>query len=144
MSYSGYDIEDALILNKASLDRGFGRCQVFRKATTMIKRYPNGTYDRIADLPKDTEARILEKWTPCDEGGLADAGMKVFSGNVYIHKKSPSNPADNSVGEGAAAVSSWNNTPMIYRGTIPSYIDKVLVTDTESDQTLVTGTVKTN
>lgn len=42
MSYSGYDIEDALILNRASLDRGFGRCQVFRKYVTLIKRYPNG------------------------------------------------------------------------------------------------------
>jgi DNA-directed RNA polymerase III subunit RPC2 len=43
MSFSGYDIEDALILNQASIDRGFGRCQVFRKYVTMIKRYPNGT-----------------------------------------------------------------------------------------------------
>lgn len=42
MSYSGYDIEDALILNRASIDRGFGRCQVFRKYATLMKRYPNG------------------------------------------------------------------------------------------------------
>jgi DNA-directed RNA polymerase III subunit RPC2 len=59
MSYSGYDIEDALILNKvrtsamslrgrthgtkASLDRGYGRCQVLRKNATLIRKYPNNT-----------------------------------------------------------------------------------------------------
>src|ERR1700712_5381480 len=43
MSFSGYDIEDALILNKASLDRGYGRCQVFRKNATLLRKYPNGT-----------------------------------------------------------------------------------------------------
>lgn len=59
MSFSGYDIEDALILNKvtdllsykntptdvlqASLDRGYGRCQVLRKNATLIRKYPNGT-----------------------------------------------------------------------------------------------------
>jgi DNA-directed RNA polymerase III subunit RPC2 len=28
MPYSGYDIEDAVVLNKSSIDRGFGRCMV--------------------------------------------------------------------------------------------------------------------
>lgn len=31
MSYSGYDIEDAIVMNKSSLDRGFGRCIVYKK-----------------------------------------------------------------------------------------------------------------
>lgn len=34
MSYSGYDIEDAVILNKAALDRGFGRTFYFRRYET--------------------------------------------------------------------------------------------------------------
>ena len=45
MSYSGYDIEDALVLNKASVDRGFGRCQVMRKMSTLLRKYPNMRYD---------------------------------------------------------------------------------------------------
>jgi DNA-directed RNA polymerase III subunit RPC2 len=52
MSYSGYDIEDAIILNKASLDRGFGRCMVLRKHQTSLKRYPNGTQDEC-HIPPD-------------------------------------------------------------------------------------------
>ena len=37
MSYSGYDIEDAVILNKASLDRGFGRVATYRRVKTEFK-----------------------------------------------------------------------------------------------------------
>jgi DNA-directed RNA polymerase III subunit RPC2 len=37
MSYSGYDIEDAIILNKSSLDRGFGRVAMYRRVKTEFK-----------------------------------------------------------------------------------------------------------
>jgi DNA-directed RNA polymerase III subunit RPC2 len=43
MSYSGYDIEDAVVLNRGSMDRGFGRCIVVKKFSTSIKKYINNT-----------------------------------------------------------------------------------------------------
>ena len=44
---TGYDIEDAIVMNKASLDRGFGRCIVLKKYGTVLRKYPNRTQDRI-------------------------------------------------------------------------------------------------
>lgn len=44
---AGYDIEDAIVMNKASLDRGFGRCIVLKKYGTVLRKYANRTQDRI-------------------------------------------------------------------------------------------------
>lgn len=51
MSFSGYDIEDAIVMNRASLDRGFGRCQVLRSYTCALRKYPNRAVDRIMGPP---------------------------------------------------------------------------------------------
>ena len=42
-----YDIEDAIVMNKCSLDRGFGRCIVIKKYAASLKKYANRTMDRI-------------------------------------------------------------------------------------------------
>ena len=45
LSYSGYDIEDAVVLNKSSLDRGFGRTLVYKRYETEMQRYKVGVSD---------------------------------------------------------------------------------------------------
>ena len=57
MSYSGYDIEDAIVMNRASLDRGFGRCGVAQCTAAQVKKYSNRTMDRICG-PKRSKRRI--------------------------------------------------------------------------------------
>lgn len=47
MSYSGYDIEDAVILNKYAIDRGFGRVTYLRRYEGGLKKHANGASDLI-------------------------------------------------------------------------------------------------
>ena len=42
-----------LIIPQSSLDRGYGRCLVYRKAQTNLKKYPNQTFDRVVGPSKD-------------------------------------------------------------------------------------------
>lgn len=60
MSFSGYDIEDAIVLNKASLDRGFGRCQLYRRQSVVLKSYSDNMmkYDRLMGPMVDPESGL--------------------------------------------------------------------------------------
>ncbi|PLB41524.1 DNA-directed RNA polymerase III core subunit RET1 [Aspergillus candidus] len=137
MSYSGYDIEDALVLNKGSVDRGFGRCQVFRKYVTNLKSYPNGTKDRLSPPEYDNGAPI-RKHALLEGDGLAAVGEQVNSGEVYINKATP----DQSMSSGFPGSDSgrpvqYMSTPMTYKLPDPAYIDKVMVSVQENDNQLV-------
>ncbi|CAI0421527.1 unnamed protein product [Linum tenue] len=99
MSYSGYDIEDAIVMNKSSLDRGFGRCIVMKKASCIMnRRYDSGASDRIVrprGLDKDRE-RIL------DVDGLAAPGQIIRPNDIYINKESPTETKNHKSAEALA------------------------------------------
>ncbi|OJI96344.1 hypothetical protein ASPVEDRAFT_48573 [Aspergillus versicolor CBS 583.65] len=137
MSYSGYDIEDALVLNKGSVDRGFGRCQVFRKYVTNMKSYSNGTKDILNPPTYENDAPI-RKHALLENDGLAAVGEQVNSGEVYINKSTP----DQSLSSGFPASDSgrpisYNPTPMTYKLPDPSYVDKVMVSCTENENQII-------
>lgn len=113
MSYSGYDIEDALVLNKASIDRGLFRVEVYKTTTTVLKKHNN----RMSDVlwPNEKESVL-------DEDGLGKPGEMVRDGTVYVNKMSPVD-------------GTYKFTGRVHRGD-PAYIDKVLITKSQ-DQTLI-------
>lgn len=142
MSYSGYDIEDALVLNKASVDRGFGRCQVMRKFSTMIRSYPNSTYDRLVDAQRDVNGEIMEKHEALDDDGIGRVGARIQPGQVVINKESPVetvNRVVNAPGMPKNDVSAipFKPTPITYKHPGDAVVDQVLLTTNEEDQVLV-------
>ncbi|GAB2295727.1 DNA-directed RNA polymerase III subunit 2 [Dionaea muscipula] len=86
MSYSGYDIEDAIVMNKASLDRGFGRCIVLKKKSVVLQTYENKTSDRIVCPTKEGYVRRVQA---LDNDGIAAPGEKVSSDDILLYKQTP-------------------------------------------------------
>ncbi|SAL99837.1 hypothetical protein [Absidia glauca] len=137
MSYSGYDIEDALVLNKSGLDRGFGRCQVMRKYATMVKRYPNGTHDRLADPPARDSDFWDQSYDTIEQDGISGVGEPVEAGDIFVNRQTPVGGNDMGVAGATQQPTTYKPAPMRYKSPQTGYIDKVLFTTTESDQTLI-------
>ena len=141
MSNSGYDIEDALVLNKSSIDRGFGRCETRRKTTTVLKRYPNHTQDIIGGMRVDENGKPIWQHKALGPDGLGEVGMKVDSGQIYINKSVPTNSTEPFSGSTEAQ---YRETPVIYRAPEPSHIDQVMMSVSDNDQALIKVLLRQN
>ncbi|MFH1590012.1 MAG: DNA-directed RNA polymerase subunit B [archaeon] len=90
MSYQGYNMEDAIVINKGSIDRGMGRSTYFRPVVSEELRYSGGLIDEISLPDKDvkgyrseTDYRLLE------DDGIIYPEADVKEGDVIIGKTSP-------------------------------------------------------
>lgn len=130
MSYSGYDIEDALVINKASIDRGFGRCQVFRKNVIQLKHYANGTLEELG--VRDKSRAETTQVNVSDHDGLPEPGSRLYQNDTYMVKKVPLDPAQITTGVGTdVANKSYGTVEMAYKLPDPCMVDKVMLTHNE-------------
>ncbi|ESO92257.1 hypothetical protein LOTGIDRAFT_233244 [Lottia gigantea] len=138
MSYSGYDIEDALVINKASLDRGFGRCLVYRKHAVTMKRYTNQTFDKVmGPLIDSTTNKPPWKHQLLDVDGICMPGERVENRQVLVNKHMP--VVSNPVAGAPVNLQSVNykETPLTYRGAMSGYCEQVLITSNPDEAFLI-------
>jgi len=141
MSFSGYDIEDASIQNKASIDRGFGRCIVLRKEEIASKIYSHsardvfGPHKPAPNRSLEQQKREMKNYELVDSDGIIAAGERIFTGDVMVNKfvptESDQNKSDSSFnGEGIR----YREQPTRFKKSHPHFIDQVLVTSTEEHE----------
>eukprot|EP00927_Polykrikos_kofoidii_P028729 TRINITY_DN25000_c0_g1_i1.p1 TRINITY_DN25000_c0_g1~~TRINITY_DN25000_c0_g1_i1.p1 ORF type:complete len:1285 (+),score=203.20 TRINITY_DN25000_c0_g1_i1:75-3929(+) len=130
MSYSGYDIEDAIVFNRAALDRGFGRCHVMRRVLVRMETYENGLRDMnapppVGDMVNDKRMRDQSRrYSALSEDGTPGVGEKLEDGFIIMNKISPLNTKDLVVND---ADVKYRATPNTYSNPVSAYVDRVIL-----------------
>ena len=92
LPFDGYNIEDAIVLSKSSVDRGLGRTFFYRIYDAEAKQYPGGmrdsfeipnAEDNIRGYKGERAYRLLE------EDGVVASEAPVKGGDILIGKTSP-------------------------------------------------------
>jgi len=90
MPFEGYNMEDSVVLNKESVDRGMGRSTYFRPYSAAELQYAGGLADEITIPDKDVSGyRIESSYRFLEEDGIAYPEADMNSGEVVIGKTTP-------------------------------------------------------
>jgi len=90
MSYQGYNMQDAIILNKGSVERGLGRTSYFKPFSATEMRYSGGLMDEIGVPDKEVKGYKSEKdYRDLEDDGIVYTEATVGPDSVMIGKTSP-------------------------------------------------------
>ncbi|MBS7639861.1 MAG: DNA-directed RNA polymerase subunit B [Candidatus Bathyarchaeia archaeon] len=90
LSYEGYNMEDAIIFNKASIERGLARSTFYRLYEAECRQYLGGLRDRLTVPEPGTRGYRGEQYYRfLEPDGIVSLEAEVSGGDVLIGRVSP-------------------------------------------------------
>lgn len=135
--YDGYNIEDAIIMNKASIERGLARIYHFDTYVAEARRYWGGQKDVIGIPDKDVRGyKSEEDYSLLDLDGIVHPETYVKENCVLVGRVSP--PKFLGSGEEIKlGLESKRETSVSVKGGEKGIVDSVLLTETSDGDKLI-------
>lgn len=141
LCHGGYNMEDSVMVNKASIERGFGRSYFFRTYQSEEMRYWGGQEDEIRVPEKDIRGYRSEKaYSMLTEDGLIPPETEVNGGDVVVGKTSPLRFLGG--GELMTGIQNRRETSLTVRHGERGVIDKVILSETQNGNKLIKVTIR--
>ncbi|MDD5254218.1 MAG: DNA-directed RNA polymerase subunit B [Candidatus Nanoarchaeia archaeon] len=142
MSYKGYNMQDSLIINKASIERGFARSTFFRPYISEELRYQGGLVDEIGVPDKEVKGyKSEEDYKYLESDGIIYPEAKVEREQVLIGKTSPPRFLGD-MEEFTLAASTRREASTTIRHGERGVVDMVILTENEEGNRLVVAKVR--
>ncbi|MEM5804760.1 MAG: DNA-directed RNA polymerase subunit B [Candidatus Aenigmatarchaeota archaeon] len=141
ISHHGYNMQDAIVFNKASIERGLFRSHFYRVYSGEERRYWGGQEDKIGVPDKDVRGyRSEEDYANINEDGVLPPEQPVKGRDVLIGKISPMRFLSTS--ELMGGIANMRETSVCMRPTEKGVVDRVFATETINGNKLIKVAVR--
>lgn len=137
MPYYGFNILDAVILNKGAIERGMGRTSYLRTYETSENRYPGGQVDRF-EIPNEETGGYLgdDAYKQLGEDGIIQLESIVKEGDVIVGRTSPPRFLEE-INEFGVVQEKRREASVTIRKGKQGIVDKIFVTESDAGNKLV-------
>jgi DNA-directed RNA polymerase subunit B len=137
ISFEGYNMEDALIFNKASIERGLGRSTFYRIYEAECRQYLGGLKDKfVIPEPGIRGYRGEQYYRLLEPDGIINLEAEVSGGDVLIGRTSPPRFLEE-YKEFEIKGPSMRDTSVDMRPSEKGIADAVFITETKEGSKLV-------
>ncbi|MDE1767871.1 MAG: DNA-directed RNA polymerase subunit B [Candidatus Micrarchaeota archaeon] len=128
-TYYGYNMADAIVLNRAAVDRGLGRSMFYKTYADEERRYPGGQRDKFKVPPPTADGYMGEHvYAKLSDDGIIEPEMNVVEGDALIGKVAPPRFLEENIGAGGLEEKMRDDSVILKTGE-SGVVDSVVFTE---------------